>query len=164
MWLPYRSSAIILFVRTAGSGNTVVQTVVLVVLGVGDLCKCWMKVIRQHVLETQLHFLSVLPVSCLPSPCFAQGLKALEEVKVNTRLPPPRVGALRLQHVCRTAALAPAPTCGLAPSSAMLTSLGRSGQQHSARSATNTAPLRTSCPDFGLGFRLRVLGKIHERA
>lgn len=103
MWLPYRSSAIILFVRTAGSGNTVVQTVVLVVLGVGDLCKCWMKVIRQHVLETQLHFLSVLPVSCLPSPCFAQGLKALEEVKVNTRLPPPRVGALRLQHVCRTA-------------------------------------------------------------
>lgn len=93
MWLPYRSSAIILFVRTAGSGNAVVQTVVLVVLGVGDLCKCWMKVIRQHVLETQLHFLSVLPVSCLPSPCFARGLKALEEVKVNTRLPPAPSGS-----------------------------------------------------------------------
>ncbi|XP_035197406.1 LIM/homeobox protein Lhx2 isoform X2 [Oxyura jamaicensis] len=52
-----------------------------------------MKVIRQHVLETQLHFLSILPASCLPSPCFAQGLKALEEVKVNTRLPPAPSGS-----------------------------------------------------------------------
>lgn len=84
------------------SGNGVVQTVVLGAMGFCDLCKHWMKVISVAHAEKIASVSVDSSLLAVLSFGFAQGLKALEEVKVNKQLlPHPNQNKLRVCHICK---------------------------------------------------------------
>lgn len=100
VWLTYPCSAIVVFTCTSDSGNAVLPTVVLTVTGFCDLWNCWVEVVGLACAGQIAPFLSGLPVSCLLSSRFGQGLKALEEAKANKQIPSPPSPPSRIKTNC----------------------------------------------------------------
>jgi len=101
VWRTYQRRAVILFVGSSDSGDGVVQTAVLAAMGFGDLCQYWTKVLS----PAQAGKIASVPFDPARFSglafCFAQGLQALEEVKVNKQLlnpPPPNQNKLPVCH------------------------------------------------------------------
>lgn len=75
---------------------------VLIAMGFCDLCKYWMKVMSPAYAEKIVSFSFDSSLLAAFSFRFAQGFQALEEVKVNKQLPPPRrIKTNCVCHICK---------------------------------------------------------------